>query len=179
MALLLKFVKKYMVTQQLQQIVGRFPSRENAEAALNQLKEKGFNVDQITILAKNDEAAKKLTSTVSHEPQKQGDLGGAIAGAITGVGTGFFTGGLLGALSIKIFSEQTPVDNVGAIFIHALAGAVIGMAGCALSGALIGAALSKKPAISENLPEDKDDNYLLVLEGSEDNIRQAQGILSK
>lgn len=165
-----------MITQQLQQAVGRFSSRQDAEAALNRLVEKGFNTEKISILTKDEEAAKTIADATIKQAKEESPIGGAMAGAITGVGTGFFTGGLLGALSVKIFAEG-PVDNVGTVFTYALLGAAIGIVGCALIGALMGSLLGRKPAKSDKSSVDQNNDYIVVVEGSQDNIQQAQSIL--
>ncbi|MGH2611805.1 MAG: general stress protein, partial [Rhabdochlamydiaceae bacterium] len=71
-------------------ILGLFDNRENVEEAISKLHEEGFNTKNISIVMKNQVAAKDISN----------DTGANVAGStLSGVGTGAVVGGVAGFLA--------------------------------------------------------------------------------
>jgi len=111
-------------------IFGVFTERENAENAINELENGGFDPKDISIVMKNHEDAK-----VIHDNTGANITGGATAGATTGAVIGGIAGLLIGIGAIAI-------PGVGALLIAGPLAAALGFTGAAastVSGAATGA----------------------------------------
>ena len=120
-------------------VVAVFDERDDAQDAVNDLKNAGFSGEDIGLVAQNREEA----ADMAHESgTKAGE--GAVAGAVTGGLLGGLGGFLVGvgALAIPVVG---PVIAAGA-FATALAGAVVGAGVGAIAGALVGMGIPKEEA---------------------------------
>ncbi|YAF94965.1 MAG: general stress protein [Nodularia sp. CChRGM 3473] len=163
-----------MASQQYKRAIGTFSNRQQAEAALNELRNSGFLMDRVSILAKdidrNDQiAGAEVTDRGDTEARE-----GAGIGATTGTVLGGL-GGLLVGLEALIIPGVGPFLAGGAIA-TTLAGAGLGAAAGGIVGALTGLGIPEEEAraYSERVSQG---DYLVILEGSEAEIERAGSIL--
>jgi len=124
-----------------QTVVGIFDGQNDAEKALNALKDAGFTPDQVSVVAKDTSETKTMV--------ERSDMGGA---ETTGAGTGALMGGLfggaagwligIGALAIPGIG---PIVAAGALA-TTLGGAAVGAVAGGLIGALVGAGIPEDDA---------------------------------
>lgn len=158
--------------------VGLFYSRDEAEAALRALKDDGFNMNRVNVIAKNaDEVTQSAGVDVGYD---EGDNAaeGAGAGATTGTVLGGIGGLLvgLGTLAIPGVGPIIVAGEAATTIATTLAGAGIGAAAGGIIGGLVGM----------GIPEDKakiysdrvgSGSYLVMVNGSDDDITRAERIL--
>ena len=119
--------------------VAVFAERDDAQDAINDLKNAGFRGDDISLVARQrDEAGRMAAETGTRAGE--GATTGAVAGGILGGLGGFLAG--VGALAIPVIG---PVVAAGA-FATALTGAAVGAGVGAIAGALIGMGIPKEEA---------------------------------
>jgi hypothetical protein len=159
--------------------VGLFPTQAEARDALYKLRDSGFNMDQISIIAQSGEGVTNLTdsnqydSAKSNAEQAQGGAGaGAVAGAVAGGVIGLV--GSLGVLAVPAVGVGT---ELGIILGNTLLGSGIGAAGGGLVGALIGWGVPEEQANFYNDRVYNHNEYLVMVEGTEQEIRAAEKIL--
>lgn len=119
--------------------VAVFDDRDDAEDAIDDLKDAGFRGEEIGLVARDRDQAGAMardTGTMAGE----GAATGAVAGGILGGLGGFLVG--VGSLAIPVVG---PVIAAGA-FATALAGAAVGAGVGALAGALIGMGIPENEA---------------------------------
>ncbi|CAH0343894.1 general stress protein [Bacillus sp. CECT 9360] len=101
-------------------VIGVYENEEQAHAAVEDLKEKGYSMDEISLVAKNTE---KLGPEAEQVESK--DMDGLIAGATTGGAIGL--AGLFVGLSAIAIPGIGPILAAGPIF-TTLGGAAAGLA---------------------------------------------------
>lgn len=154
--------------------VGTFPTRQDAEAALIELRDAGFNMDCISAIAKNPRDNEHLADVEvksSSERAKDGAETGAVMGATTG---GVL--GLVGSLSILAIPGIGVATEVAVLLGNALLGSGLGAAGGSLVGALIGWGIPEEEAqyYSELVSQG---SYVVLVEGTEAEVSGAEAIL--
>jgi uncharacterized membrane protein len=163
-----------MTANYLKRAVGTFPTRQDAEAALIELRDAGFNMDKISAIAQNATGKEKLADVEVHssvDRAKDGAGTGAIMGATTG---GML--GLIGSLSVLAIPGVGVAAEVAVLLGNALLGSGIGAAGGSLVGALIGWGIPEEQAryYDELLSEG---SYVILVEGTEAEVKGAEAIL--
>ena len=162
-----------MTNNNLKRAVGTFPTRKDAELALTELRDAGFNMDQISAIAEEPQSDNMADAQVhsSEERAKEGAETGAVMGAATG---GIF--GLIGSLSVLAIPGIGVATEAAVLLGNALLGSGIGAAGGSLVGALIGWGIPEKEAeyYNELLSQG---NYVVLVEGTEAEISGAEAIL--
>jgi len=119
--------------------VGVFDDRDDAERAINGLKDAGFNPDQISVMARDRDQQGSLAEDTGTE-------------AGTGAATGALTGGLLGGVAGWLIGiGALAIPGIGPIIAAgplaaAIGGAALGAAGGGLIGALTGAGVPEDEA---------------------------------
>ncbi len=112
-------------------VIGVFPTREHAEAAIEELNSRGYEYDDISVIVKEDANMNRA---------KGGEVGADMAdGAVSGAIPGGVLGGLAGLL---IGLGAIAVPGLGGLFIAGPLAAALGLTGAAattLSGAATGA----------------------------------------
>ncbi|HEY9805951.1 MAG TPA: general stress protein [Candidatus Obscuribacterales bacterium] len=161
--------------------VGVFSNRNEAEQALNELRDAGFAMDRISIVAKDAERGDQIAGTEIHD-RAHGNK------ADEGVATGAATGGALGALTgLLVGLGAIAIPGIGPVMLAgatatALATTLSGGAIGAVAGGLIGA------LIGLGIPEDRarvysdrvsQGDYLVMVEGSDADISRAETILRR
>ncbi|MBD2001237.1 hypothetical protein H6G00_32370 [Leptolyngbya sp. FACHB-541] len=164
-----------MTIGQYGRAIGVFSSRQDAEMALQELRDAGFNMDRVSIIARNAKGKDQI-SDADMNPKEEQVKGGAGAGAVAGSATGGLLG-LIGGLGVLAIPGVGPAAEVGIVLANTLLGSGIGAAGGGLAGALIGWGVPEERAqyYGDRLEQG---DYVLVLEGSSDDVRTAEAILN-
>lgn len=164
-----------MASTQDKHAIGVFSSRDTAEQALKELKDTGFPLNKISVFTKDSGEGKELSSenlsklTPTHS---EGMKWGAKAGAATG---GLLTlAGGIAALLVPGIGLVLAAESVLTVLIGTATVAGIG----GLLGALEGWYIPQKQAALYNERVSQGD-YLIALEGTDDDISQAETILSR
>ncbi|OWY65061.1 signal transduction histidine kinase LytS [cyanobacterium TDX16] len=176
-----------MVTPQYKRAVGAFSSKSEAEAALNGLRESGFSMERVSVLAKDTDRNEAISGVdvqnrdkLKRDRTQAEDRGnteaqeGAGIGAVTGTALGGI-GGLLVGLEALVIPGVGPFLAGGTIA-ATLAGAGIGAAGGAIVGALTGLGIPEEDAkaYDERISHGE---YLVILEGTQAEIDRAGYVL--
>ncbi len=170
-----------MASGQLQHAIGIFNSRQIALQAIDELKNIGFPINKISVItnkfkyddkSKYDDQLDDANTSETNTTPAVGAAAGALAGARVG-GLLTLIGGL-GVLLIPGFGPALAAESVLATLLGSGASAAAG----GLIGALRGWFL---PEEAVQLYHDRvfQGNYLVTIEGTEDEIRRAEPILSR
>ncbi|MBE9043484.1 hypothetical protein IQ255_03510 [Pleurocapsales cyanobacterium LEGE 10410] len=163
-----------MATNELKHAVGTFATREDANFALRELQEAGFNMDRVSVIAKNPEPNTQMGGAEVKSASEQAE-GGAGAGATAGAATGGLMG-LIGGLGVVALPGVGAVAELGVVLANTLLGSGIGAAGGGLVGALIGWGIPEDRAkyYDEMLSQGR---YVVLMEGTQAEISGAEAIL--
>lgn len=186
--------------------VGTFPTREAAERALHELRDSGFPMEQVSVVAQEGEqdlagrnslagadirSADRRAAHTEHKASRRADRE---AGDKTdnkaddGAKVGAFSGGLLGGLTGLLVGLGTlAIPGVGPIMLAGAAatalattaaGGAIGAAAGGLLGGLVGLGIPEDRA---RLYHDRisSGEYLVIVDGTEADIARAEAILSR
>ena len=154
--------------------VGTFATRQDAEIALIELRDSGFNMDRISAIAQNPPDERELANVeVKSSSQRAKDA--AETGAVMGATTGGVLG-LIGSLSILAIPGVGLATEAAVLLGNALLGSGLGAAGGSIVGALIGWGIPEEQAkyYEELLSKGE---YVILVEGSEAEINGAEAIL--
>lgn len=164
-----------MAFEQHKRAVGTFSTRLEAEEALNELRDSGFSMDKVSVIAKDADSDDKLGGAYVQDGSGNEAKEGAAAGAVTGTALGGI-GGLLVGLGTLAIPGVGPFLAAGTLA-TTLAGAGIGAAAGSLVGALTGLGIPEERAkvYSEQVSKGE---YLVMVDGSFEDIRRAAAILS-
>ena len=161
--------------------VGVFPHRRDAEAALRELRDSGFNMDHVSVVGK-DAGPHDQIAGVEMSDRAGGNKAdeGAKAGAATGGALGGLTGLLvgLGALAIPGIGPVMAGGALATALATTAAGGAIGATAGGITGALVGLGIPEERARFYNDRVNRGD-YLVMVDGTEDEIRRAETILSR
>ena len=161
--------------------IGVFPHRRNAEAALRELRTAGFNMDNVSVVGKHADRDDRIAGVEMHDRATGNKADeGAKAGAATGGALGGLTGLLvgLGALAIPGIGPVIAGGALATALATTAAGGAIGAAAGGLTGALVGLGIPEERAKFYNDRVNRGD-YLVMVDGTEDEIRRAEPILSR
>jgi uncharacterized membrane protein len=162
--------------------VGTFPNRREAEKALHELKNSGFLMDKVSIIAKDADNERDIADVEVEDKEKFGNKAdeGATAGAVTGGLTGGLTGLLvgLGALAIPGIGPIMLAGAEATALATTLAGGAIGAAAGSLLGALVGLGIPEERAKVYN-DRVSSGEYLVVVNGTEAEIERALAIFNR
>ena len=167
-----------MTSDQRKRAVGVFSSPQSAEYALNELKNSGFSMSQISIVARDRNGRDEIAGVDVRDNAGNQAGSGATAGALAGGAVGGFVG-LLGALSALTIPGIGPVVAGGAlasILGDALIGGAVGAATGGIVGALMGLGIPEEQAQVYNYRLSQGD-YLVIVEGTQAEITKAESIL--
>lgn len=160
--------------------VGVFSHRRDTEAALSELRNAGFSMDQISILSKDSSHGSQVAGV--DVQQRTGNK--ADEGAKTGAATGAALGGLggllvgLGTLAIPGIGPVMLGGAAATAIATALSGGAIGAAAGSLAGALVGLGIPENRARVYNDRFNRGDDLVMV-DGSDDDLRRAESILKR
>ena len=134
-----------MKTKQYKRAAGLFYSRDEAESAVRDLKAGGYDMDQVSVIAKDaDQVAGHETTEKIGNKADEGATTGALTGGTLGGITGLLVG--LGALAIPGLGPILLAGAEATAIATTLAGAGIGAAAGGLIGALIGLGIPEEKA---------------------------------
>ena len=162
---------------------GTFSTHREAESALGELRNSGFNMDQISIIGNNvndnsDMAGAQTGENLNDLDNKADE--GAKKGAVSGGAAGGLTGLLVG-LGLVAIPGVGPVMLAGAAataLATTLTGGAIGAAAGGLAGGLVGLGIPKERAkVYSDRVEQGD--YLVMVDGTDEEIRQAETIFQR
>lgn len=158
--------------------VGLFSSRRDAEHALTELRDAGFNMGKISIIAKDgdrhDDIAGVETQKRVGNKADEGVATGAVTGTVLGGITGLLVG--LGTLAIPGVGPILLAGEVASTLATAAAGAGIGAAAGGLLGGLAGLGVPEERAKIYSDRVNSGD-YLVIVDGSSEEIYRAESIL--
>lgn len=166
-----------MALGRTQRAVGIFSNRKDAEQALFELRDAGFDMNKVSVVVKNADTNEQIHGAEVRDRKEEQVKGGTEAGATAGALTGGIIG-LVGGLSLLAIPGVGPVAEAGVVLANTLLGGAIGAVGGALVGALI----------SSGVPEDRAKyydqrvsagDYLVIVEGAAEDILKAESILDK
>lgn len=173
-----------MAVTNIKRAVGIFSSHQEAENALNELRNDGFAMNQVSIIAKDSEhldqskrigetRVKELTETTRGD---EGAMTGAAAGGTVGGLTGLLVG--LGILAIPGVGPVMLAGATATAIASTIAGGAIGATAGGLVGGLIGLGIPEERAqVYHNYVVRGD--YLLIIDGTDIEILRAEAILKR
>jgi len=175
--------------QRNKRAIGVFPHRRDAEAALNDLRNAGFPLSQVSLIAKDADgthniagggvnvnpAAGTATANKGNKADDGAKAGAATGGALGGLG-GLLVG--LGALAIPGVGPVIAGGAAATALATTLAGGAIGAAAGGLAGGLVGLGIPEKRAKVYSDRINRGD-YLVIVDGTEDEVRRAEPILKR
>ena len=171
-----------MVLTTNRRAVGVFSSHKDAENALTELRNAGFSMNHVSVIAKDSERLEQSDRIGETRVQELTENTQVDEGAKTGAATGGAVGGLTGLL---VGLGTLAIPGVGPIM---LAGAAATAIATTLAGGAIGAAAGGLVGglIGLGIPEDRarayhdhvvQGGYLVVVDGTEAEILQAETTL--
>ena len=155
---------------------GLFDNRHEAEAAVRDLKDSGYDMQKVSIIAKD---ADKIGDVQTTEKIGNKADDGAATGALTGGTLGGITGLLVGLGTLAI-PGVGPILLAGAgatTIATTLAGAGIGAAAGGLAGGLVGLGIPEEKA-KIYTDRVKDGSFLVMVNGTESEIARAETIMN-
>lgn len=168
-----------MELNQQKRAVGVFSSRRDAEHALSELRDAGFPMAKVSVIAKDADSGGKLAGAdMSDDVGNKADEGaatGALTGGVLGTLTGLLVG--LGAVAIPGIGPVMLAGATATALATTLSGGAIGAAAGSLFGALVGLGIPEERARVYNDRLSRGD-YLVIVDGTDDAIRRAEAILS-
>lgn len=165
------------VTGRMQHAVGIFSNRQDAEYALTDLRDAGFNMDRVSVIVENADSGDRIGGAGVSDDKGDQIQGGASAGATAGATTGGILG-LVGSLGVLAIPGVGVAAEVGILLANTLLGGAIGAASGALLGALIGWGVPEDRAKHYHNRVSQGD-YLVVVQGTAEEILRAEGILQQ
>ncbi|HEY9693081.1 MAG TPA: hypothetical protein V6D15_12790 [Oculatellaceae cyanobacterium] len=158
--------------------VGAFPNHQSTETAINELKNSGFPIENVSVLAREINSEAEIAEKASHFIPDQtvanlekGAVRGAALGGLSGLLVGLSTFIIPGLGSFAFAGAQAAV--AGGLF-----GAFTGGVGGTYIGAVFGDSISKDQETIYSDHLNKGD-YLLMLDGTDEDLQNAESILSK
>lgn len=168
--------------------VGTFSSSRDAETAVRELRDSGFPMDRVSVVGRDTDRAADIADAgagdnledkgkqVAHDTQAdEGAKKGAAAGGALGGLTGLLVG--LGALAIPGIGPVMLGGALATALATTISGGAIGAAAGGLVGGLVGLGIPEDRARVYNDRVSRGD-YLLIVDGSEDEVRRAETVLS-
>ncbi len=159
--------------------IGVFSHRRDAETAITELRDAGFPLSRVSIIAKDtngqgiagvDVDRNVGTGNKADDGAKAGAATGGVVGGLTGLLVG------LGTLAIPGVGPVIAGGAVATALATTLAGGAIGAAAGGIVGALVGLGIPEDRARVYSDRFQRGD-YLVIIDGTEAEIRQAEAIL--
>ena len=161
--------------------IGVFSHRRDAEAAITELRDAGFPLNTISIIAKDTNghgiAGVDVDKNVgSGNKADEGVKAGAATGGVVGGLTGLLVG--LGTLAIPGIGPVIAGGAAATALASTVAGGAIGAAAGGIVGGLVGLGIPEDRARVYSDRFQRGD-YLVIIDGTEAEIRQAEPILNR
>jgi hypothetical protein len=166
-----------LAANQLRRAVGVFRSRQDAEYALFELRDSGFPMERVSVIAQDGDRPATIAGTeATGNKADEGATVGAVSGGALGGLTGLLIG--LGALAIPGIGPIMLAGAGATVLATTLAGGAIGAATGGLVGGLIGLGIPEERARRYHDRVAQGD-YLVMVEGSDAEIARAATILHR
>lgn len=163
-----------------QRAVGILAKRSDTEQALQSLKDQGFPMEQVSVIARDEkleENIDKVDSDIDVQSQvSSGTEKGAVAGGTIGAISGLLVG--LGAIAIPGLGSVMLAGATATALATTLASGAAGAATGGLVGALTGLGVPEEMAATYNDYVAKG-YYIILIEGTTQQIQRAENILSQ
>ncbi|MBD2341546.1 hypothetical protein H6G64_31875 [Calothrix sp. FACHB-156] len=163
--------------------IGVFAHRRDAEAALTELRDAGFPMSRVSIIAKHNDGD-RIAGVSTSADRNVGAGNKADEGAKAGAATGAALGGLggllvgLGALAIPGVGPVIAGGAAATALATAATGGAIGAAAGGITGGLVGLGIPENRARVYSDRFNKGD-YIVMVDGTESEIHQAENILRR
>ncbi len=168
-----------MAVNQQKRAVGVFSSRRDAEHALSELRDSGFPMAKVSVIAKDADGGSKLAGADMRDSEgnkaDEGAASGALTGGVVGTLTGLLVG--LGAIAIPGIGPVMLAGATATALATTFSGGAIGAAAGGLFGALVGLGIPEERARVYNDRLSRG-HYLVIVDGTDNEIRRAEAILS-
>jgi hypothetical protein len=168
-----------MVVGLRKRAVGIFSHRRDAEDALHELRNSGFAMDRVSVIAQDTDGSSIAGAEVHEKVGNKADEGaslGAVSGGTLGGLTGLLVG--LGTLAIPGVGPIMLAGATATAIATTLAGAGIGAAAGGLLGGLVGLGIPEEEARSYNARVERG-HYLVIVDGSDAEISTAEAIMRR
>jgi len=161
--------------------IGVFSHRRDAEAAITELRDAGFPLNRVSIIAKDTNGHGIAGVDVDKNVGKgnkadEGVKAGAATGGVVGGLTGLLVG--LGTLAIPGIGPVIAGGAAATAIASTVAGGAIGAAAGGIVGGLVGLGIPEDRARVYSDRFQKGD-YLVIIDGTEAEIREAETILRR
>ncbi|PPS40178.1 general stress protein [Chroococcidiopsis sp. TS-821] len=167
-----------MVNDIKKRAIGVFSSYLDAEKAINDLRDRGFSMDKVSLIARDeatqDEIAGIDVNEVFENKAGEGATAGALTGGILGGITGLLVG--LGSLVVPGVGPVLFAGEVASALTSAIAGGAVGVVTGGLFGALLGLGVPEERARIYN-ERVASGGYLVIVDGTTKDIINAETIL--
>lgn len=130
-------------------LVGMFHDRDDAERAYNDLKEMGYEADEINVIMTTEGKDRHFGDDGNKSESEMGNK--ALEGTGTGAAIGGITGGIAGA--IAAIGTNLIIPGLGLVVLGPLAAGLAGAGAGGLTGGIIGA------LVGAGIPKDKADTF--------------------
>ncbi|BAY63355.1 multi-sensor signal transduction histidine kinase [Calothrix brevissima NIES-22] len=163
--------------------IGVFAHRRDAEAALTELRDAGFPLSRVSLIAKNTDGD-RIAGVNTGVDRNIGTGNKADEGAKAGAATGAALGGLggllvgLGALAIPGVGPVIAGGAAATALATAVTGGAIGAAAGGITGGLVGLGIPENRAKVYSDRFNRGD-YIVIVDGTESEIHQAETILKR
>lgn len=167
-----------------QRTLSIFSSNQEAKQALNLLRAANFPMAQVSLISQAPIQSQRIRDKeVMNElvnQARQGAITGSVSGLVTGNKLGSVAGMLLGigTLAIPGVGQLILAGSAGTIITFAFSSGAIGAVAGGLIGSLIGLGVTEAQVKRQRQQEPKLGNYLLLVEGSDREIKFAESILN-
>jgi uncharacterized protein (TIGR02271 family) len=159
--------------------IGTFPNRAAAKHALHELKDSGFPMDRVSVVAQDSKQNDTLVGAdVSDRADNKADDGakvGALSGGALGGLTGLLVG--IGALAIPGIGPIMLAGAAATALASTVAGGAIGAVAGSLLGGLVGMGIPEERAHVYN-DRVSAGEYLVMVDGTDVEIGRAEAILN-
>lgn len=167
-----------MVLGQYRRAIGVFSREQDLDYALNELRDSGFPMDKVSVVAKD--TSKSDSSRGENLDKSPGNIAGkgAAIGSVTGTTLGILAGLFASAAAIALPGIGTilAAGTVGSAIATTLAGGGVGAVAGGLVGTFAGLGIpgDRAKVYSDRLSQG---DYLLIIEGRSDEITRAEMLL--
>jgi hypothetical protein len=155
--------------------IGVFYNRRDAEGALTELRDAGFSMNQVSVIAK-DTGDRDIAGANVGNKADEGAKTGAVTGATVGGLTGLLVG--LGTLAIPGVGPVIVAGEVATALATALTGSAIGAAAGGIVGGLTGLGIPENEARIYSDRFNKG-HYLVMVEGTDAEVHDAEKVLKR
>ncbi|WP_414578749.1 general stress protein [Anabaena sp. CCY 9402-a] len=161
--------------QRTRRAIGVFPHRRDAEVALAELRNAGFPMNQVSLIAKDtkDHGTPGVDRGIGNKADEGAKAGAATGGVFGGLG-GLLVG--LGALAIPGIGPVIAGGAAATALATTVAGGAVGAAAGGIVGGLVGLGIPEDRARVYSDRFQRGD-YLVIVDGTEAQIHHAETIL--